>query len=92
MAKASEERTSRKRSLRLASAVPFGVGETKPHHYLEMAEIAWRNRGKWGYAWRVLNDGVCDGCALGTSGLETLSEKAVEERVGDIRRLFRIDD
>jgi hypothetical protein len=60
---------SGKGKLKLASAVPFGIGETKPHHYLEMAEIAWRNRGKWGYAWRVLNDGVCDGCALGTSGL-----------------------
>jgi molybdopterin-dependent oxidoreductase alpha subunit len=54
----------------LASAVPFGIGETKPHHYLEMLDIAWRNRGKWGYAWRVLNDGVCDGCALGTTGLK----------------------
>lgn len=58
-----------KGKLRLAGAAPFGIGETKPHHYLEMAEIAWRNRGKWSYAWRVLNDGVCDGCALGTSGL-----------------------
>lgn len=60
---------SKKGKVKLASAVPFGVGKTKPHHYLEMADIAWRNRGKWGYAWRVLNDGVCDGCALGTSGL-----------------------
>ena len=49
--------------------VPFGIGETKPHHYLEMGKIAWANRGKWGYAMRVLRDGVCDGCALGTSGL-----------------------
>lgn len=54
---------------RVYSTVPFGLGETKPHHYLEMAKIAWRNRGKLGYAWRVLNDGVCDGCALGTTGL-----------------------
>src|SRR6056297_1827628 len=50
--------------------LPFGIGETKPHHYLEMAKIAWANRGKWGYALRVLNDGVCDGCALGTTGLK----------------------
>lgn len=55
--------------VKLAGAAPFGIGAQKPHHYLEMAEIAWRNRGKWGYAWRILNDGVCDGCALGTSGL-----------------------
>jgi molybdopterin-dependent oxidoreductase alpha subunit len=55
---------------RVYSTVPFGLGETKPHHYLEMAKIGWRNRGKLGYAWRVLTDGVCDGCALGTSGLD----------------------
>lgn len=55
--------------VKLAGPAPFGAFSTKPHHYLEMAEIAWRNRGKWRYAWRVLNDGVCDGCALGTSGL-----------------------
>jgi molybdopterin-dependent oxidoreductase alpha subunit len=58
-----------RRPLRVLDAIPFGIGRTKPHHYLEMAEIAWRNAGHLGYAWRVLNDGVCDGCALGTSGL-----------------------
>ena len=31
--------------------------------------MAWRNRDEAGYAWRILRDGVCDGCALGTSGL-----------------------
>ncbi|HEY8428338.1 MAG TPA: FdhF/YdeP family oxidoreductase [Sandaracinaceae bacterium] len=59
----------RKGKVRIASLAPFGIGAMKPNHYAEMAQIAWRNRGKWGYAWRVLNDGVCDGCALGTSGL-----------------------
>ncbi len=34
-----------------------------------MARIAWTNRDNLGYAWRVLTQGVCDGCALGTSGL-----------------------
>lgn len=48
---------------------PFGLGQTKPRHYLEMARVAWRNRDEAGYAWRILRDGVCDGCALGTSGL-----------------------
>jgi len=59
----------RKKKLRKAGWVPFGIGATKPHHFLEMLSIAWDNRGSLGYAWRVLNDGVCDGCALGTSGL-----------------------
>lgn len=48
---------------------PLGLGQTKPRHYLEMAKVAWRNRDEAGYAWRILRDGVCDGCALGTSGL-----------------------
>ncbi|MEO0322411.1 MAG: FdhF/YdeP family oxidoreductase [Myxococcota bacterium] len=52
------------------SRLPFGIGATKPRHFREMGRIAWDNRGKLGYAWRILNDGVCDGCALGTSGLE----------------------
>lgn len=52
-----------------ASLVPFGMGSTKPNHYLEMARVAWENRGALPLAWRILNDGVCDGCALGTSGL-----------------------
>jgi molybdopterin-dependent oxidoreductase alpha subunit len=51
------------------SPVPFGLGQTKPHHYLEMLRVAWENRAHLGYAWRVLTKGVCDGCALGTSGL-----------------------
>src|SRR4029079_12656574 len=47
----------------------LGIGRQKPHHYLEMARIAWENRDQLPFAWRILNDGVCDGCALGTSGL-----------------------
>jgi molybdopterin-dependent oxidoreductase alpha subunit len=47
----------------------FGLGRQKPHHYLEMAKVAWENRDQWPFAWRILRDGVCDGCALGTSGL-----------------------
>src|SRR5712692_4019691 len=47
----------------------FGLGRQKPHHYLEMAKVAWENRDQLPFAWRILTDGVCDGCALGTSGL-----------------------
>ena len=34
-----------------------------------MARIAWENRDQLPFAWRILDQGVCDGCALGTSGL-----------------------
>jgi molybdopterin-dependent oxidoreductase alpha subunit len=47
----------------------FGIGQQKPHHYREMIKIAWENRDELPFAWRILTNGVCDGCALGTSGL-----------------------
>ena len=51
------------------SPSPNGIGFTKPNHYLEMARVAWANRSELPFAWRILRDGCCDGCALGTSGL-----------------------
>jgi len=47
----------------------FGLGQQKPHHYREMLRLVWDNRDELPFAWRILKDGVCDGCALGTSGL-----------------------
>jgi molybdopterin-dependent oxidoreductase alpha subunit len=47
----------------------FGIHKQKPRHYREMLKIAWENRDQLPFAWRILNDGVCDGCALGTSGM-----------------------
>src|SRR5438093_1245761 len=47
----------------------FGLHHRKPRHYREMLKVAWENRDELPFAWRILNDGVCDGCALGTSGL-----------------------
>ena len=52
------------------ASAPFGIGHTKPHHFVEMARVAWENRDNLPYAWKVLSHGVCDGCALGTSGLK----------------------
>ena len=47
---------------------PYGAGETKPNAYKEMAKTVWDNRDNLPYAWRILNEGVCDGCALGVAG------------------------
>jgi molybdopterin-dependent oxidoreductase alpha subunit len=52
-----------------ASKVPRHPGEPKPNHYVEMARVAWQNRDQLPFAWRILTQGVCDGCALGTTGL-----------------------
>ncbi len=48
----------------------FGFGAQKPRHYSEMLKAAWENRDELPFAWRILSRGVCDGCALGTSGLK----------------------
>lgn len=53
---------------RLQSAVPFGLGLTKPKHFRAMLQVAWENRDNLGHAWKVLSRGVCDGCALGVAG------------------------
>ena len=55
---------------RWVSLAPQGVGHQKPFHYGEMLRVAWENRDALPFAWRILRDGVCDGCALGTSGLK----------------------
>ncbi len=52
-----------------ASLKPFGIGEQRPNNYLEIWRALQENRDSLGYAWRILNQRVCDGCALGTDGL-----------------------
>lgn len=52
-----------------ASKKPFGIGEQRPNNYLEIYKALKDNRKNLGYAWRILNHGVCDGCALGTKGM-----------------------
>jgi molybdopterin-dependent oxidoreductase alpha subunit len=54
---------------KLKAAVPLGLGQTKPQHFAEIPIIAWKNRDNLAYGWKVLSQGVCDGCALGVAGL-----------------------
>lgn len=58
-----------------ASWVPMGLGKVKPHHIRETLKVAYDNKDNLGYAYRILTQGVCDGCALGVAGLydQTLS-------------------
>ena len=60
-----------------ASLIPNGFGHVKPNHYVDMLRIAWQNRDQPLMAWRILNDGVCDGCALGTTGLHDFTMTGV---------------
>ena len=55
---------------RLRDLFPFGPGRhPRPRPFVEMAQVVWENRDQLGYAWRILNHGVCDGCSLGPRGL-----------------------
>ena len=51
-----------------AGLAPNGIGQQKPNHYGEMLKVGWANRRHLPYAWKVLTQGVCDGCALGVAG------------------------
>ncbi|MBD2598082.1 FdhF/YdeP family oxidoreductase [Nostoc spongiaeforme FACHB-130] len=53
-----------------ASWKPFGIGEQYPNNYWEVFRAIWLSRDKLPYAWNILNQGVCDGCALGTTGMK----------------------
>jgi hypothetical protein len=52
-----------------ASYVPMGLGKVKPHHIRDTLKVVWENKDQLTYAYRILTQGVCDGCALGVSGL-----------------------
>lgn len=49
-----------------ASWIPF----RRPGNFLEVFRALWENRDNLRYAVNILNHGVCDGCALGTTGLK----------------------
>ncbi|THE11802.1 FdhF/YdeP family oxidoreductase [Bacillus timonensis] len=51
------------------SPIPFGLGKVKPKHIRDTMKVAWENKDNLGYATRIITQGVCDGCALGVSGL-----------------------
>ncbi len=53
-----------------ASWKPLGIGEQYPNNYWEVFRAAWMSRDNLPYAWNILNKGVCDGCALGTTGMK----------------------
>src|SRR3989454_5190890 len=57
--------------------MPFGIGRTKPNHYLEILKTVWDNRHDLPYAWRILSKGVCDGCALGVAGFRDWTMEGV---------------
>ncbi|RST75330.1 formate dehydrogenase [Siminovitchia acidinfaciens] len=51
------------------SPIPFGIGKVKPKHIRDTMKVVIENSDNLPYAYRILTQGVCDGCALGVSGL-----------------------
>ncbi|MCD8510432.1 MAG: FdhF/YdeP family oxidoreductase [Bacillus sp. (in: Bacteria)] len=51
------------------SPIPFGLGKIKPKHIRESFKTIWENKDNLNYAKNIITKGVCDGCALGVSGL-----------------------
>jgi len=73
-----------------ASLKPFGIGEQRPNNFAEVFRALWENRDNLRYAWRVLDRGVCDGCALGTTGMKDWTLEGVH--LCNIRlRLLRLN-
>ncbi len=53
------------------------MGFTKPHNYREVLRSVWENKHAPLFTWRILHNGVCDGCALGTTGLRDFTMKGI---------------
>jgi molybdopterin-dependent oxidoreductase alpha subunit len=71
MAKAHWDKTT------WAGLMPNGIGQVKPNHYAEILKALWRNRSELPFAFRILTKGVCDGCALGTTGIHDFTMDGV---------------
>ncbi len=59
------------------SLVPYGLNQQHPNAYKDILGTIWENRDQLGYAWRILNNGCCDGCSLGTSGMHDWTMEGV---------------
>ena len=68
---------NRKPSAERVGLVPYGLNEQHPNHYIDILKAVKDNRGNLAYAWRILRDGCCDGCALGTTGIHDWTMQGV---------------
>ena len=70
MSKLAEARAGRAFDRRhWVSIVPYGLNQQHPNSYAEIVDVLWENRDNLPYAYRILRDGCCDGCSLGTTGM-----------------------
>src|SRR5689334_11382844 len=69
LSNSASHRVQRGWRAKLKAAIPFGLGQRNPRHFRDMAGVLWKNRDSLAYGWKILSQGVCDGCALGVAGL-----------------------
>jgi molybdopterin-dependent oxidoreductase alpha subunit len=59
------------------SLIPYGANQAHPNAYKDILRCLVQNRDNLRYGWRILRDGCCDGCSLGTTGLHDWTMKGV---------------
>ena len=59
------------------SLVPYGLNEAHPNAYKDILKFIGENSDNLPYAMRILRNGCCDGCSLGTTGLRDWTMKGV---------------
>ena len=77
MAVYAEEKAKGRNRQHWVSLVPYGLNQQHPNNFKDILDSIWQNRDNLGYAWRILRDGCCDGCALGTSGMHDWTMKGI---------------
>ena len=77
MSEFAEDRAKKLNKRNWVSLVPYGLNQQHPNNYRDILDAVWENRDNLGYAFRILSDGCCDGCALGTSGMHDWTMKGI---------------
>ncbi len=67
MSEFAEDKAKKVNKRNWVSLVPYGVNQQHPNNYRDILDSVWENRDNLDYAFRILRDGCCDGCSLGTS-------------------------
>src|ERR1039458_2038528 len=77
MAEFADDKARKVSKRNWVSLVPYGLNQQHPNNYRDILESVWENRDNLGYALRILQDGCCDGCSLGTSGMHDWTMKGI---------------
>ncbi len=77
MSEFAEDKAKKVNKRNWVSLVPYGINQQHPNNYRDILDSVWENRDNLDYAFRILRDGCCDGCSLGTSGMHDWTMKGI---------------